>query len=83
MENNEIMNYEDIEVMDDTFEVEEKAGMSTGVAMLIGAGVTLAVTAGVGLVKKAYAKYKAKKAINKPEGDIQVDDQAVVDVAAK
>ena len=61
MENNEIMNYEETEVMDDVVVAEEGSGMSTGVAMLIVAGLTRAVGAGVKLVKKGVAWYKAKK----------------------
>lgn len=47
----------------DITEVEsEDSGISLGVAMLIGAGVIAATTAVVKLSKKAYAKFKAKKA---------------------
>ena len=58
MENNE-MNVRE-EAMDSN--VAETTGVSTGVAMLIGAGVTAAVFAGVKLVKKGIAAVKAKKA---------------------
>ena len=61
MENNEIMNYEEIEVMDDAVVADEGNGMATGIAMLIGAGLTLAVGAGVKFGKKVYADLKAKK----------------------
>lgn len=60
---NEIMNYEEAmgnEV--ETYEMEsEHSGLSTGVAMLIGAGLTAASVAAVKLGKKLYAKIKAKK----------------------
>jgi hypothetical protein len=82
MENNEIMNYEEIEVMDEV-EAGEKTGIGTGVAMLIGAGLTLAVGAGVKLVKKGIAAYKAKKELRKPDKTIIVNDQDVAEVAAK
>lgn len=62
----ENMNYEEEEVMDpeEATEVEsEETGMSTGVAMLIGAGLTVAVTAAVKLGKKLVAKFRAKKAL--------------------
>ena len=83
MENNEIMNYEDIEIMDDAVEVSEGSGVSTGVAMLIGAGLTLAVTAGVKLVKKGIAAYKAKKELRKPDKEICVEPEDVAEVVAK
>ena len=83
MENNEIMNYEDIEVMDDEIVAEEKTGMSTGTAMLIGAGLTLAVTAGVKMAKKAWAKYKAHKELKKPDKEIQVEPEDIEEVATK
>lgn len=61
---NENMDYEN-EVMDpevETTEVDsEETGMSTGMAMLIGAGLTVAVTAAIKLGKKVVAKFKAKK----------------------
>ena len=61
MENNEIMNYEEIEVMDDAVMADEHSGIGTGVALLNGAGLTLAVGAGVKLAKKGIAALKAKK----------------------
>ena len=67
----EIMNTED-EVMDTeiaTTEVEpEETGMGTGVAMLIGAGLTLAVGAAVKVGKKLYAKCNATKERREPNG---------------
>lgn len=83
MENNEIMNYEDIEVMEDTVVADEKAGMGTGLAMLIGAGVTIAVGAGVKLVKKAVAKRKAKKALRQPDDEVYVEDEDIEEVTTK
>ena len=58
---NEIMNFEETEIMDDVV-VTDKKGLGAGTAALIGAGVVLAVTAGIKLVKKGIAKHKAKKA---------------------
>ena len=83
MENNEIMNYEDIEVMDDVIVEDGKTGIGTGVAMLIGAGLTLAVGAGVKLVKKLVAKHKAKKELHVPDHEIEVDDEDLADVVNK
>ena len=83
MENNEIMNYEEIEVMDDVEMVDENTGIGAGIAMLIGAGLTLAVGAGVKLGKELYAKHKAKKEIHVPDHEIQVEPEEVEAVAAK
>lgn len=82
MENNEIMNYEEIEIMDDVV-AEEKPGISTGGAMLIGAGLTLAVSGAIKLVKKGIAAYKAKKELRQPDKEIEVDPEDVAEVAAK
>lgn len=82
MENNEIMNYEDIEVMDDVVVADDDTGIGAGVAMLLGAGLTLAVGAGVKLGKKLYAGYKAKKEIHKPDHEIEVEPEDVVEIAS-
>ena len=76
-----IMNEE--EVMDtemDTIDMEpEDTGMSTGVAMLIGAGITLAIGAAVKLGKKGIDYIKAKKALRKPEegSEVEVTDDDI------
>lgn len=63
---NEVMNYE--ETMEPEVEYvdaeNEATGIGTGVAMLIGAGLTLVTTAIVKLGKKAWVKYKAKKELD-------------------
>ena len=82
MENNELMNMEEIEVMDDVVVAEEKTGISTGAAMLIGAGLTVAVSAAVKLVKKGIAAYKAKKEIHKPDHEVLVEDEDIEEIAA-
>lgn len=63
---NEIMNYEE-EVMEPEIETEEKSGIGTGAAMLLGAGLTLAVGAMVKFGKKLVEKCKAKKLENENE----------------
>ena len=82
---NEIMNYEDVmETEAQSVEMEaDNSGIGTGMAMLIGAGLTLATTAIVKLGKKAWAAYKAKKELRKPDKEVIVDDQDLVDVATK
>ena len=83
MENNEIMNYEEIDVMNDEVVTDEATGIGAGVGMLIGAGLTLAVGAGVKLAKKLYANYKAKKELRQPDKEIEPDPEDVEAVAAK
>lgn len=63
---NEIMNVE--EVMEDVVVTDGKK-LGTGKAMLIGAGVILAVTAGIKLGKKAVAAIKAKKEAKEAAGN--------------
>ena len=82
MENNELMNVEEIEVMDDVVVAEEKSGIGTGGAMLIGAGLVLAVSAGIKLVKKKLADRKAKKELRTPDHEILVEDEDIEEVAA-
>lgn len=82
---NEVMSYEE-EIMEPEVEFDEvgteNSGLSTGLAMLIGAGLTIATAAIVKLGKKAYAAYKAKKELRHPdEGDvIEVTDEDLMDV---
>lgn len=77
---NEIMNYDEtaIEEVENNDEVEEvqNSGMSTGVAMLIGAGLTIATGGLIKLGKKLVSKYKAKKEAEKAEAE---EDYEVVD----
>lgn len=76
-------NMNEEEVMDtemDAIDMEpEDTGMSTGVAMLIGAGITLAVGAAVKLGKKGIDYIKAKKALRKPEegSEVEVTDDDI------
>lgn len=81
---NEIMNYEE-EVMEPEVEVEpneKSSGMGTGVAMLIGAGLTIATTAVIKFGKKLYAKHKAKKQ-QKAEDDCEEACSEEFDEATK
>lgn len=68
---NEIMNHEENEIAEvENDEVEtNESGMSTGVAMLIGAGLTIATGGLIKLGKKLYTAYKAKKESKKTEDD--------------
>ena len=63
---NEIMNYENEvnETQVDIYEMEpEESGIGTGLAMLIGAGITAAGVAVVGLAKKLWKNHKANKEV--------------------
>lgn len=78
--NDEIMNYEDeTEIVEYDADDIEKKGLSTGAAMLIGAGLTTAVIAAVKLGKKAIAKIKAKSAdkdvYDAEEVEYEVEDE--------
>lgn len=77
MENNELMNVEDIEVMDDYVETEKKSGIGTGGAMLIGAGLVLAVSAGIKLAKKGIAAIKAKKDAKKADEESAIEEDFI------
>lgn len=83
MENNEIMNYEEIEVMDEPIVADNGSSLGTGAAMLIGAGLAFAVGAGVKLGKKVYAAIKAKKELRKPDKEVLVEPEDLEDVVAK
>lgn len=83
MENyDEIMNDEEM-VQDEYPETEERSGLGTGAGMLIGAGLTLAVTAAVKLGKKAYTKIKAKKEVHMTEEGIEPTDEQIHEVTTK
>lgn len=63
---NEVMNYDEtMEEVEATEMETEDSGMGTGVAMLIGAGLTIATGAVIKLGKKAFAAYKTKKEARK------------------
>lgn len=79
-----IMNEEVMDTNMDPIDMEpEDTGMSTGVAILIGAGIILAVGAAVKLGKKGINCIKAKKALRKPEegSEIEVTDDDIKKVA--
>lgn len=82
MENNEIVNVENFEIMDEVV-MEDKPGLSTGGAILFGAGLTLAVGAGIKLVKKLIANAKAKKELRCPDHEVLVEDEDIDEVVAK
>ena len=81
MENNEIMN-EGFEMVEDVV-MDNNTGFGTGKAMLIGAGLTIAVCAGIKLAKKAYQNYKAKKELRRPDKETLVEESDIEHVAGK
>ena len=83
MENNEIMNYEEIEVMDDEIVADGGTSIGTGVAMLIGAGLAAAVGAAVVAGKKVIAHVKEKRKLKKPDKEVLVDESNIQKVVAK
>lgn len=77
----ENMNYEEVmEPEVETDEVEtENSGIGTGMAMLIGAGLTVATTAIIKLGKKAYDKIKSKKESRRSKVDEEMTDEEDMD----
>lgn len=88
MENNEIMNFDEEATMDNIYveETEDSGtGLGTGVAMLIGAGLTIAATATVKLGKKLWKRHKEKKELRQPgDGEvIEPSEEDIMGVATK
>lgn len=69
MENENMNYYEENEIAEVETDTDEtkSSGMSTGVAMLIGTGLTIATGGLIKLGKKLYAAHKAKKESKKSE----------------
>lgn len=80
MNENEIMVNE--EVIEEPEVINEETGMSTGMAMLIGSGLTLAIIAGIKQGKKIMDKIKAKKEQPKEAEDskvIEITNETVIE----
>ena len=81
MEETNITMYEGVEEKPEmtelSSEVTEKFSIGTGMAMLIGSGITLAVIAGSKKLKKLWAKYKDQK--EKTEDHIEAEVVKVTD----
>lgn len=80
MENNEIMEMDNVMDCEVVEMGEERSGLSTGGAILVGAALTAATVAVVKLGKKMWAKYKAHKELHKPDSDIEVTDEDIEEV---
>ncbi len=80
METNEIMT--GVEVIEEAVkpaeEIVKKTGIGSGMAMLIGSGLTLAVIAGGAALRFAHSKLKAKKEMKamEPETGSYIDMKA-------
>lgn len=80
MENNEIMEMDNVMDCEIIEMEEERSGLSTGGAILIGAALTAATVAVVKLGKKMWANYKAHKEVRKPDSETEVTDGDVEEV---
>ena len=74
MDNNEIMNIEEFGE-NELIAESGKAGLSTGAAIGIGVGATLAAFVGVKLVKNLVAYFKAKKQLEQMEKEDYVEEE--------
>lgn len=83
MENNEIMINEEFDVMDDNIVADDGHGLSTGMAVLIGAGLGIALGAVVNLGKKGIDKIKANRAAKKAEVPAKPEESDQAEVEAK
>lgn len=80
MEENNVITMETEENTEEIVETsEEKSGIGTGLAMLIGSGITLGAIALGKVGKKAYGKVKAKmdekKKANESAEDAEEDEE--------
>lgn len=58
---------------------EEQSGIGTGIAMLIGAGLTVAGIAAVKYGRKAIGKIKSMRKASKIEGNDEVIDAEIIE----
>ncbi|MGN1097962.1 MAG: hypothetical protein ACI4SS_03585 [Clostridia bacterium] len=58
-------------------EAAENSGISTGLAMLIGSGITLAAVAAGSKLKKAWSIHKAKKELSNADDEDAIDAEVV------
>lgn len=71
MENEAMVDIDNVNFEEFEPETEEESGLSTLAAMAIGAGITAAGVAVVGLVKKGIKKLKAKKEADKAKEETE------------
>lgn len=70
MEKNEMVEFEQENVEVPEVVEDTNSGISTGLAMLIGSGLTLAGLAGFKKLKKVWKKRKAKKELDRQQDDV-------------
>lgn len=72
--NNEMVELVEVNETPETEVEVEETGMGTGMAMLIGSGLTLAVIAGVRKGRELWAKHKAKKSAIEADAEVINDN---------
>lgn len=72
---NENMNYEEVMETEEETVAEGNTTIGTGLAVLIGTGLGLALAAGVKKVKKVIANHKAKKAAKAEESEEETSEE--------
>jgi hypothetical protein len=82
MENNEIMN-EGFKNVVKNVTANKVSGIGTGLTVLLTVIGTLAVGGGIGLAKAVWDKRKDNKELHQPDTEIDVEDEDVIEVAAK
>lgn len=82
MENNEIMN-EGFKNVVKNVTADKVSGIGTGVTVLLTVLGTLAVGGGIALAKAGWDKLKGNKELHQPDAEIDVEDEDVIEVAAK
>ena len=81
MENEELMTME--EVTEESEGTETRSGMGTGLAMLIGGGLTLAAIAGGKKLKKVWKNHKVKTELEKVMEEDTDDDFVDKDIESE
>lgn len=78
MEKNEMVEFEQENVEVPEVVEDTNSGISTGLAMLIGSGLTLAGLAGFKKLKKVWKKRKAKKELDRQQDEVIAEFDDVV-----
>ena len=81
--NNEMVELVEVNETPETGVEVEETGMGTGMAMLIGSGLTLAVMAGVKKGRELWAKHKAKKSVIEADAEVINDNDGNSETASE
>lgn len=81
--NNEMVELVEVNETPETEVEVEETGMGTGMAMLIGSGLTLAVMAGVKKGRELWAKHKAKKSVIEADAEVINDNDGDSETASE